>query len=358
MKKRFKSVFLLAGILVLSLCMCTACGGGSEAPSEEGGAETGEATTVKIALEEVQGDPEGIYAEKFKEILEEKSNGAYNVEIYYLGQLGDGTDQVELCQNGMIEMTLAAACATGSLVPESNVFGVHYLFPDTGALDVQEFLDNSKGVDLVEEAFAENNLVTLDWTSEGYNLWCTKEKVTTPEEMKGFAMRTMPAPVYTAFYSAYGANCTTVAFSETYSALQLNMVSGVANPIAVDYSTKYHEVSDYLIDARQDLYIFGTFVNSGFWDGLSPEDQQMFQESAKEASDYYNNEYLVQSTEELTQAFIDSGVEYVELTDEERQAFKDIAMQQWGPAYGDAYGERAAEILALMQEEIAEFYGK
>ena len=174
--------------------------------------------------------------------------------------------------------------------------------------------------------------------------------------MKGFAMRTMPAPIYTSSYGADGANCTTIAFSETYSALQLNMVDGVSNPIPVNWSTKYQEVSDYMIDARQDLYIFGTFVNSNFWQSLSPEDQQMFQEAAKEASDYYNAEYLEKTTADLTQKFIDAGVEYVELTPEQRQAFKDIAVQKWDEVYGNAYGDRAAEILKLMKEEIAAFY--
>ena len=251
-------------------------------------------------------------------------------------------------------MTLAAACATGSLVPESNVFGVHYLFPDTGIEDVQTFLDNSKGVDLVEEAFAENNLHTLGWTSEGYNLWCMKDKITTPEQFQGYKMRTMPAPIYTAFYSAYGANCTTVAFSETYSALQLNMVSGISNPIAVDYSTKYHEVTDYLIDAGQDLYIFGTFINMNVWDGLSQEQQTMIQDAVKEANTNYNETYLESSTIELTQKFIDSGVESVVLTPEERQAFKDIAMANWDSAYGDLYGDRAKQILDILKQEIEE----
>ncbi len=51
-------------------------------------------------------------------------------------------------------------------------------------------------------------------------------------------------------------------------------------------------------------------------------------------------------------------MEYVELTPEQRQKFKDIAVQKWDKVYGDAYGDRAAEILRLLKEEIAEFYNQ
>lgn len=343
-------------LIVLSLSVLAACGNSSNPPAEpNSGQDSVNPKTIKINIEEVKGDAEAVYAEKFKELLEAQSNGAFKVEVFYLGQLGDGTDTVELCQNGAVEMILAAAAATGSLVPESNAYGIHYLFPDTGIQDVQAFLDQSKGVELLEEAFYENNLVTLDWTSEGYNYWCMKDRVTTPGQMKGYKIRTMPAPIYTAFYNAYGANSTTVAFSETYSALQLNMVNGISNAMCVNVSMKYYEVTNYLIAAYQDLYIFGTFVNKNFWESLNSDEQALIQSVVKETSDYYNANYLTVSTQEQIQQFIDNGSEFYELSEAEKQAFKDIAVERWDKDYGDLYGSRAKEILNLLKDELAQW---
>lgn len=130
------------------------------------------------------------------------------------------------------------------------------------------------------------------------------------------------------------------------------MVNGISNPIAVNYSTKYHEVTKYLIDAGQDLYIFGTFINKKIWDGLNDATKTVIEDAVKETNTYYNANYLETSTEELTKKFIESGVEHVILTPEERQAFKDIAKDNWDSAYGDLYGARAKQILELLKQEI------
>ena len=100
MKLLVKKSMLLIMILLVVVSL-TACGGGSSTSGDDNNAVTDDTTQtaqpleLKIALEEIKGDPEAVYAEKFKEVLEQKSNGNITVSIYYLGQLGDGTDQVD-----------------------------------------------------------------------------------------------------------------------------------------------------------------------------------------------------------------------------------------------------------------------
>ena len=96
MKKRF--ALLLAAVMVL--CMAAGCGSGN-APDSAGGETDGAYTaTWKFAHNESERGTMQMYAEKFKELVEEKSEGNITVQIYPDGTLGAGDSIIELLQGG------------------------------------------------------------------------------------------------------------------------------------------------------------------------------------------------------------------------------------------------------------------
>jgi len=88
MKKNRFLALLLAGMMCLSLA---ACGGEPAAPAEEEGegAASGEATVLKLGTTVNTDDSFQVAAEKFAELVEERTEGAYTIEIHPNGDLGD-----------------------------------------------------------------------------------------------------------------------------------------------------------------------------------------------------------------------------------------------------------------------------
>ena len=115
--------------LVISLSLLAGCGGGAKTPAT-GGSVGEETYNWRFAHEENNGSIQDVYVKEFVRILEEKSEGKIKIDIYPVGQIGDATQQAELLQNGGLEFAMISPGNTGTLVPENQLFSLHFLFSE------------------------------------------------------------------------------------------------------------------------------------------------------------------------------------------------------------------------------------
>ncbi|MDD2295859.1 MAG: C4-dicarboxylate ABC transporter, partial [Eubacteriales bacterium] len=101
MKKKY--LILLALVLVFAMLL-PGCGGG--AAEGEGEGEATEPIIMKISHVGAPDTERDRGAQKIKEIVEEKSGGRIEAQIYPSSQLGGQRDQVEGVQFGNIEMSI------------------------------------------------------------------------------------------------------------------------------------------------------------------------------------------------------------------------------------------------------------
>jgi tripartite ATP-independent transporter DctP family solute receptor len=349
MKKSFYVLFIMLVVAIVSV----ACSSGATTQEDTDKSSGDDAPTfnVRLAHEEIGGSVQDIYAKKFKEVLEEKSNGKFQVEIFPVGQLGDATQQAELLQNGGIEFGILSPGTTGTLVPENQLFSLHFLFTDDMKKN-QEILNSSVALnELLSEIYLEKNIKVLSYWPEGFMQWTSNKPLNKPEDFKGFKMRTMASQMIVAAYEAYGSNPTPVPYMEVYSGLQLNMIDGQENPMFAIEEMKFYEVQDYLTLSNHSIFVTTTSVNPDFFNSLPSEYQEMVLETVEELKDY---SYEIQeefNSERLENIKNDSEIEIITLTEEQRQAFKE-ASKAARPRYLELGGERSEEILTLLEEEI------
>jgi len=313
-----------------------------------------EAYTWKFAIDETQNSLQDHYAQIFKKIIEEKSNGEIKLNIYYLGQLGDSSEQVELLQMGGIDLALTAAGAVATLVPESNLFLMHYLFP-SDLTKAKELLHSSKAInEKIATAFEKKNLVALDWMDEGYMQWTANRPIRTPDDFKGLKMRVMAAPIITDTYEAYGANPVYIPFSELYSALQLKMADGQTNPIDTIELMKFYEVQDYLMISNSDMYVAAFCMNKQLWESLPQEFKQLISDVVKEVQPLYTVEQTKYVNEKTDKILKGGTMKIIKLTEEEKTQFADIASTTWNK-YLEVGGPNAKDILDTFLEEVKHY---
>lgn len=351
----------IIGVLtaVMMTTLLAGCGsGGGTGTTEPGGSQPAGGTTYnwRFAHEENNGSIQDVYVKQFVEKLKEKSDGAINVDIYPVGQIGDATQQAELLQNGGLEFAIISPGNTGTLVPENQLFSLHFLLSEDMDKNMELFKTSKALNEKLSAKYLERNIKVLSYWTEGTMEWTTTKPVNTPDGFKGLKMRTMPSPMIVASYEAYGANPTPMPYMEVYSGLQLKMIEGQENPISAIEEMKFYEVQDYLTLASASHYVTTTAVNPTFFDGLPEDIQQIILDTVEEMrpeslkiQDELNGGALAK-IEEV------SDIEVVRLTAEERELFKAAAQ----PAY-DKYleigGAGAEEILTLLQEEVAALEG-
>ncbi|PMB02465.1 C4-dicarboxylate ABC transporter [Fischerella thermalis CCMEE 5273] len=336
-KKKSLMVLLIAFSLLL-----VACGNGEDASGAE--------YNWRLAHEESPDGVQDVYANEFAKRLKEKSDGRINLEIFTFGQIGNPADQVEMLQAGEIDFAIMSPGFTGTIVPEANIFALHFLFTDDIKLN-QEILNTSEALNgMLTDKYKENDLYPLSYWTEGAMMWTSNKPLNSVEDFKGFRMRTQDSPLITASYEAYGAAPTPMDWGELYTGLQQGQVDGQENPVFFIDDEGFYEVQDYLTLSKHNMYITTTSTNPEFFEGLPEDIQEIVLETIEEmkAEVYGIQDEL---NEKGLQNIQETDTEIVELTEEEREAFREAAMPV-RDFYVENYG--GAEILELLEQEIEE----
>ncbi|KUO68858.1 MAG: hypothetical protein APF77_19795 [Clostridia bacterium BRH_c25] len=310
-----------------------------------------ETYTWRFAHEEIDGSVQDVYVKKFKEIIEQKSNGKVKIEVYPVGQIGDATQQCELLQNGGIEFGIVSPGNTGTIVPENQLFSLHFLFTDDMDKNAEIFKTSKALNEMLTAKYLEKDIKVLAYWTEGAMQWTTSKPANSPEKWKGLKMRTMPSPMIVAAYEAYGANPTPVPYMEVYSGLQLNMIEGQENPLFAIEEMKFCEVQKYLTLASSNLYVTTTAVNPKFFDSLSADMQKLILDTVEDLRD---DSFAIQA--ELNGAALDKikaavDIPIVELTAEERAAFREESKKAYD-RYAQMVGADGKKILDTLIEEV------
>ena len=351
---------LLCMILAVTVFagLATGCGrrGASSAAAPAGSTAeaSGEETyTWRLAHEEYTGDMQDVYCKEFAEKLKENSNGRIDLQIYGVGQIGDALQQCELLQNGGLEFAIISPGNTGTVVPENQLFSLHFLFPND-LEKTQEILNTSKALNEdLSDKYLEKNIKVLSYWTEGAMEWTSNKPLHSPADFKGLKIRTMQSPMIVAAYEAYGANPTPMSYTEVYSGLQLKMIDAQENPISAIYSSKFHEVQKYLTEANSNVYVTCTCVNPKFFDSLPEDIQQIVLDTIEEMNP---RAYEIQdeinggALDKIKESNPDMIVE--QLTDDERAVFAEAAQTAYD-RYDDLVGEEGAAILDKLIEEVA-----
>lgn len=312
-----------------------------------------EVVTWRFGHEETPGSIQDQYASKFKELVEKESNGKIKVEIYRYGEIGEMVDYLEFTQGGLLEFCILNPGTTGTTIPENNVFYNHFLMPEKTE-DLKVYLKESKGLEKLNKLNEEQNLYVLDWFCEGFNAWTTNKLIRTPEDFRGVKIRTMPSPLIVASYKAYGANPTPVSYSEVYSGLQLKQIDAQVNPIFSIEEMKFYEVQDYLIQAKQDAFFASLNTNPEFYNSLDSETKEMLKNVVNYMHDYIIDRQEVVNQERLEKIRMHSGIEIVELNDEEREVFREAA-RSVREVYLKSVGNEGKEILETIEKETQKY---
>lgn len=338
-------LFLVVSILTC-ITLLPAC-------SSEEIAQSRKPVQWRFAIEETVGSVQHKYALKFKELIEARSEGEIKVTIYPYGTLGTSDQITELVDMDVIQFAMASPGHLGKLIPEVQVFLLHFLFSDDDEINNKVLNEDPELRETFNELYARKNLKLLSIFSEGWQVWTTKKSIQTPDDFRGVKMRVMTSPLLLAAYEAYGASPTPLPYSEVYSALQLNMIDGQENPVFAIQEMSFYEVTNWMIFARHAPFITTSVTNREFFDTLPSERQQLITEVVGELNDYildvqkqFNRDRLTLIRKNKPKLKI-----MTELTPEQRELFRQ-ASQPVREQFIEMTGEDGQRLLEMIKTKI------
>jgi len=320
-----------------------------------GGASPGMALEQfwQVALEEIEGSMQDAYARKFVETIEADSGGQIRCKILPYGELGTSGDITRLLQNGDLQFAFQSPGHLGSVIPEVQVFSIHYLFP-TDSKQLETMLRRGPHIKRVlGKYYRRNRLELLSIIEEGWQIWTANKAIRTPADFKGVTFRVMSSPLLITAYRLYGAYAITVPYSQIYDDLSLGRIDAETQPFFAIQEMKFYEVQDYMINARQ-LPFIATFVaNRDFMDGQPAEVRGMIDKAVSSANAYiFDLEARLNAERHKMIMQTKPGMHYIELTEEEIDAFRKKAapLQE---KYLEMGGEGAREVLEAVMKDKA-----
>ncbi|MHB0774747.1 TRAP transporter substrate-binding protein DctP [Halomonas sp. WWR20] len=310
------------------------------------------AETWRFGLEETEGSVQYGYAEQFKKLIEEKSDGDITVQLLPYGSWGSNYSALyDAIQNGSIQMGFGSGFLGGT-VPESQLMSLNFVMPKD-QLATAEILNSDAFLqsEAWQQSFRERELVPLGALPEGYQVWTANKEIRTPDDMQGLQIRVMDNSLLRETYEAYGASPITIAYGELYSALQQGQADGNIQPVFAHENMGFYEVQDYMIFANQSQFVANLIGNLDWYEGLS-EDQRQVLEGTLDEMVQKGHEIQTQfNTERLDIIKEKSDINVIHLNSDEREQFRELA-KPVRKVYVDMVGDRGQQALDTLLEQI------
>ena|SRR5690625_2721085 len=280
---------------------------------------------------------------RFKDLVEEKTNGKVRIDIFPFRQLGADRELIEAMQFGTLDLGMISGPPVSGFKPEAAVLDLPFLFEDWD--HVNRFLESD-----LEEEYRELtedvNLLNLGTMARGFrHVTSSTGPVTEPEDFKGLTLRVQESPVYIDAYNDLGSSPQSMGFGDAFTALEQGAIDGQENTMDINFDEKIFEVNEHVSKTGVN-FVFAFLMASQDRFESWPEDvQQAIVDSAEQAVIEINKENEVNEAEyeKLLEA------EGMEIHEVDRTLFRDMVSavyDEWEDRHG---GEMLQEILEMTE---------
>lgn len=331
MKKFLRTAISFTMVAAMALSM-TACGGDAE--NGDSGA-AGEKVEISIGHIYNTNHNEAMALETLKKRLAEESDGRIELKIFPSSQLGSEREMAEQVALGTLDMGLSDGPTWSNAlnVPELAVFGLPYLYKDIDG-QVNAF---DEILTVADEYMTPAGVKPLFCFSASIRGAIMKTKpIYTLEDISGVKMRVPEISMYVDTWANLGANPTTTAWGEAYTALQQGVVDGCEVDPSTIVDANIQEVTNYFSRTNHMGTVHIISMNMDKWNSIPEDLQQIILDVSKEVSTAQAEDRKV-TDEASVQKMVDAGVVVNDVADEELEKMKN-AVQPLYDQYDEEYG--------------------
>jgi tripartite ATP-independent transporter DctP family solute receptor len=260
-------IFLLAAILMASLNFAVA----ADAPQKFKFAHLGRPDPF------VEAGHAAIM--NFKYIMEKRSGGQFQVDIYPAGTLGKEIESLEATKSNVVQLFSASGAALHRVFPPAIVTAIPYIFKNEAI--AHEVVDGPFGEKILDAFTAKTGIKAFAVMDMGFTAITNSVRpIRKPEDFKGIKFRGMDTLQVTMFES-FGASAVPISWPEVYTSLQTGVVKGQTNPPHIIAGFKINEVQKYMTLANVQFGGQLWICNKGVYDALSSDGKKILRDAAR-----------------------------------------------------------------------------
>jgi tripartite ATP-independent transporter DctP family solute receptor len=308
--------------------------------------------TVTARLGHVYADnsPLGAAAHRFVERISEATGGALKIDLFPNGQIGSDEAMSRELARGSLEFAFLNLGPLSGLDPVLDIHSLPYTA--TNFDEARKLFLNEEGVIRKTHAEALDKLGIRylgTYSIEFRSITNSGKPILSPADVGGMKIRIYNSPAIKSLFDKMGAQTVLMPFTELFVALQQGTVDGQENGPILSQTSGLMETQKYMTLTNHLFGISGIVISQRFWDKLTPEQQEAVARASKEIS-----EETFQEAEEATAKSVETvkamGVEVIDLTPEQMQAFVEVGRSTWvdlEPVFG---ADRIAAVRAEVEK--------
>lgn len=311
--------------LALALCLLTTALGSSLT----------QAKTFRVAVGDGAGGTQHELGLTFAKELKTRTQGKDDAKLFLNGQLGSEEDTVSNAAMGTLDFSILAINNVTPFSPSVGVLTLPYMIQSLD--DAVALTQSDIGKTLIDNTVRDAGVRIIGWAYSGFRvLTNSKKPVKTVEDLAGLQIRVPKNEIMIDTYRAWGINPTPMAWSETFTGLQLKVVDGQDNPYLTINAMKFDEVQKYVTNLRYLFSIEPLIVSESMFQEQTPEMQQIILDSGKAAT-LHSAKWLVEQEDKIKQELTAKGMEITDPADGEKE-WIDLAVSKVWPKYYEQLG--------------------
>jgi tripartite ATP-independent transporter DctP family solute receptor len=216
--------------------------------------------------------------------IAKKTGGKHTIKVFTGNQLGGEKDTIEQTRIGALDLVRINVAPMNNICPETLVPTMPFLFRSTEHM--RKVLDGPIG-DQILKACESQGFVGLAFYDAGArSIYTVKKPVKSLADAKGLKVRVQQSDLWVSMLQAMGANATPMPYGEVYTALKTGLVDAAENNFPSYDTAKHHEVAKFYSMTEHSMAPEMLLMSKKVWDTLTPDEQKIFREAAKESVPY------------------------------------------------------------------------
>ena len=284
-------------------------------------------------------------ADTYEKKLGELSGGKLTIRQFPGASLGSEPETAQKVRAGDIDFVINATANTSTIVPQSGVFSLHFIFRDEAHL---EKACNDRAInDAFKQMISENatGARSLGLFTQGFRNMYAKFPVSGVGDIVGKKVRVQATKTEDAFFTAYKAIPIHMPFGQVYTSLQTGLIHIAENGNDVVLKNKHYEAAPVVSKTEHEANNSHLWVSQKTLDSLTEEQRKWVQQAADFALPVASRKAL-----ELSAAAVGAlqkvGVRYHEQVDKRSFSVLAAPLQD---AQAQELGKFAVQLLALIR---------
>ncbi|MBS8269050.1 TRAP transporter substrate-binding protein [Halomonas sp. EF61] len=278
---------------------------------------------------ETAGEPQFEMKKAWADNVETMSNGRISIEILPVNAVVQANQTLQAVQSGILQ---------GHLTDPSYFTGQNPAFGMIGNLvgawsdpyDFLDYMNNAGGEELYNKLVEPYGVHLIGAAATGLESLPSTKPVRSIDDMQGLKLRAPEGMVYNIFEAA-GATPVNLPGSEVYTGLEKGVIDAADYTVfATNQAQGLHEFAPYpLYPGFHSLPMVAVSLNKDVWDSLSDDLKGILETSVDALAYEMVAELKTRDMEAVREARQNPDIEIIDLPQEERVAFRNIAKQEW-----------------------------